>query len=88
MQTLPFHPRLFFGYEYPVTNTQKGRIYLDGKVFANFWTIKGWTPELDGLVTLNRDSLALDMNFPAQNNFKSLAELQETISEWLEKNNK
>ena len=89
MQVIEYHPRLFFGYEYPIKNTQRGSIYLDGKVFAHFWTVKDWSPEFNDLIAFNRDGLAIDMNFPTTKNyFKNLPELQNYIVEWLETNSK
>ncbi len=69
--------KLFFGYEYG-KDKKRGKIYLNSIHFANFYTLEDWGAN-SGLV-FNRDSQALDMQFPAaQKPFNNIQEMEEFI---------
>lgn len=79
------------GFEYPVRKEKKGRIYLKGIHFGNYWCLdESWGPEKAGKIYFNRDALALEMHFPVWN----LEETHETLllglelhlRKWLETN--
>ena len=69
-------------FDYPVEDTNNGRIYFKQKHFANFWRIVEWSPEVDGKWLLNRDMLALDMDLPNCEPFDSLEKMVEYLEDW------
>jgi hypothetical protein len=78
--------RFFFGFEYPEPPTRRGRVYLDGALFANIWKINDSDiPKYHGMWALNRDALALHMRLPApEGPFDCLADVRSFLEKWLE----
>ena len=73
---------LYVGFDSRSTDpVQRGRIYLNGNHFANFYSLdESWGgTDKNGWIAFNRDSLAFDMGIPVIEAIPSLEELLNTL---------